>query len=98
MRALIVLAACGAKPAPPPAPPPPPEPAHAQRVDLPTPTLAMGLALHRDTLIWADEAGAIWTMPATGGTAQQLSEQHKDGFAFHPFVAGDRVYAKVDKD
>ena len=61
-------------------------------------TLAMGLELHRGTLVWADVAGAVWTMPADGSRApKKLSEQHKDGLAVHPFVAGDHVLAKAGK-
>lgn len=66
--------------------------------DYQVPTLPMDLVLHRGTLVWADLAGAIWTMPADGsGTPEQVSEQHRDGFAAHPFVAGDRVIAKGGK-
>jgi hypothetical protein len=62
------------------------------------PTLPMDLVLHRGTLVWADLAGALWTMPADGsGPPQQVSEQHRDGFAAHPFVAGDRVIARGGK-
>jgi hypothetical protein len=58
----------------------------------------MDLVLHRGTLVWADLAGAIWTMPADGsGPPAQVSEQHRDGFAAHPFVAGERVIAKSGK-
>jgi hypothetical protein len=74
------------------------EPA-AKRSDFPQPTLPKGLAIFHGTLIWSDVAGAIWTMPADGATpAKQLSNQHKEGFAIHPFVAGDRVFAKTKKD
>jgi hypothetical protein len=66
--------------------------------DYQVPTLPMDLVLHRGTLVWADLAGAIWTMPADGsGAPKQVSEQHRDGFAAHPFVAGDRVMAKGGK-
>lgn len=66
--------------------------------DYQVPTLPMDLVLHRGTLVWADLAGAIWTMPADGsGAPAQVSEQHRDGFAAHPFVAGDRVMAKGGK-
>jgi hypothetical protein len=48
--------------------------------------------------VWTDLAGAIWMMPADGsGSPKQLSEQHRDGFAARPFVAGDRVIAKCGK-
>ena len=63
------------------------------------PTLPMGLILHRGTLVWVDMAGALWTMPADGSSPpKQQSEQHRDGLATHPFVAGDRVLAKAGKD
>lgn len=63
------------------------------------PTLAMELVLHRGTLVWVDLAGALWTMPVDGTTApKQISEQHRDGLATHPFVAGDLVLAKNGKD
>jgi hypothetical protein len=66
--------------------------------DYQVPTLPMDLVLHRGTLVWADLAGAIWTMPADGsGAPEQVSEQHRDGFAAHPFVAGDRVIARGGK-
>lgn len=66
--------------------------------DYPVATLPMDLVLHRGTLVWADLAGAIWTMPADGsGAPAQVSEQHRDGFAAHPSVAGDRVIARVGK-
>jgi len=62
------------------------------------PTLPMDLVLHRGTLVWADLAGAIWTMPADGSRPpKQVSEQHRDGFAAQPFVAGDRVMARCGK-
>jgi hypothetical protein len=66
--------------------------------DYQVPTLPSDLVLHAGTLVWADLAGAIWTMPANGSSPpQQVSEQHRDGFAAHPFVAGDRVIAKDGK-
>jgi len=66
--------------------------------DYQVPTLPMDLVLHRGTLVWADIAGAIWMMPADGtGAPKQVSEQHRDGYAAHPFVAGDRVIAKSGK-
>jgi hypothetical protein len=66
--------------------------------DYQVPTLPMDLALHRGTLIWADLAGAIWMMAADGSAAPaQVSEQHRNGVALHPFVAGDRVFAKSGK-
>jgi hypothetical protein len=79
--------------------PKPAGPAHSSSwPDYQVPTLPMDLVLHRGTLVWADLAGAIWMMPADGtGAPEQVSEQHRDGFAAHPFVAGDRVMAKCGK-
>jgi hypothetical protein len=59
----------------------------------------MHLSLHRGMLVWSDVAGAMWMMPADGsGAPKQISEQHRDGFAAHPFVAGDRLIAKGGKN
>jgi hypothetical protein len=70
-----------------------------RRHDYTQTTLPKGLAVFHGVLVWADVAGAIWTMPADGSRpAKQLSDQHKEGFAFHPFVSGDRVFAKTKRD
>jgi hypothetical protein len=67
--------------------------------DTQVPTLPMHLSLHRGVLVWSDVAGAMWMMPADGaGAPKQISEQHRDGFASHPFVAGDRLIAKGGKN
>ena len=79
-------------------PAPPPAEPKMSWPDYQVPTLPMDLVLHRGTLVWADLAGAIWKMPADGSAAPaQVTEQHRDGFAAHPFVAGDRVIAKSGK-
>jgi outer membrane protein assembly factor BamB len=68
---------------------------HLERRDFATPTLPKGLTVSHGTLIWADVLGAIWTMPSDGATPpKQLSNQHREGFAFFPFVAGDKVFAR----
>lgn len=68
------------------------------RQDFTVAALPISLAIYRGALVWADLAGAVWTMPADGGRPKELTEQHRDGFVFHPFVAGGRVLAKIDKD
>lgn len=73
--------------------PPPPQLA---RQDFAVPTLPMWMVIDHGTLVWADLAGAVWTMPADGSTPpKQLSDQHKQGLVVHPFHAGDRVLAKA---
>jgi hypothetical protein len=68
------------------------------RAEFAVPTLPSGMVLHHGTLVWADLAGAIWTMPADGSNKpKKLSDQHREGLASHPFVAGDRVLAKAGK-
>ena len=70
-----------------------------KRTDFTVPTLPVGLALQNNTLVWSDLGGAVWTMPSDASTApKRLSEQHADGFVFRPFVAGQRVLGKIDKD
>lgn len=82
-----------------PAKPETPPARHGNGRDFPVPTQAMGLELVRGNLVWADVAGAIWTMPADGSRApKQLSDQHKDGLAVHPFLAGDHLLAKTGKN
>ena len=80
---------------------PPPTPTNPQtgRRDFAVPTSPSGLVIHRGTLVWTDLSGAIWAMAADGSTRpKKLSDQHREGLAFHPFVAGDRVLAKADKE
>lgn len=63
-----------------------------------TPTQPMSLVLFHDTLVWADAGASIWAMPADGSAPpKQLSEQHRDGLATRPFIAGDKLYAKAGK-
>jgi hypothetical protein len=58
----------------------------------------MALAVVGDVLVWTDSAGAIWTMPALGGEAHQLSDQHGLGFTFRPVVAGGQVFVSAKRD
>ena len=60
----------------------------------------MGLTLLHGTLSVLERigAGAIWMMPADGSVPPtRVTEQHRDGFATHPFVAGSQVLAKASK-
>lgn len=93
------VAATGGTPRPVEPPPRPVAPDHRSAwPEYQVPTLPMDLALYRGTLVWVDLAGAIWMMPADGTAAPvQVSEQHRNGVALHPFVAGDRVFAKSGK-
>lgn len=78
----------------------PPEPAKPTSAwpDYHVPTLPADLVLHRNVLVWADLAGALWVLPTDGATApRRVSDQHGQGFAAHPIVAGDRVLAKRGK-
>ena len=83
----------------PPPPTTPQAPAEPRRQDFAVPTLPVGLARQGTVLVWSDLGGAVWTMPTDGSKAPtQLSEQHRDGFVFRPFIAGERVLGKVNKD
>ncbi len=104
---MLVLAACPAPPPPPPPPPyvPPPPVTAAQpppkvelRTDFEVGESPMTLAVWRDHLVWTDAAGAIWSMPTSGGTPKQLSDQQNPSFAFKLFVAGDELFATSRKD
>lgn len=44
-------------------------------------------------VVWTDQAGAIWTMPAGGREPKQLSDQKRPGFAFSLLLAGSSVLA-----
>jgi hypothetical protein len=78
--------------------PTPPTSTSSARAEFAVPTLPSGMVLHHGTLVWADLAGAIWTMPADGSSKpKKLTDQHREGLASHPFVAGDRVLVKADK-
>ena len=105
VRALALtslLMACGSPPPPKPPPPPVSLPADAgvveARRDFALPTAPMALAVAGTALVWTDTAGAIWTMPAAGGDPKQLSDQHSHKFAFHPVVAGGRVFVTTKRD
>jgi hypothetical protein len=96
--------ACGASPAPVP-PQPGPGPVQPARVavdrareDFAVGESPMTLVVVRGVLYWTDAAGAIWSMPATGGTPRQLSSQRDPDFAFSLFVAGTEVFATSRKD
>jgi outer membrane protein assembly factor BamB len=82
---LLMLLACGAKPAP-------------TRIDFDVGESPRSLVVANGTLVWTDSAGAIWSMATSGGTPKQLSEQHRDGFMFHPVVAGGRVFVSTKRD
>jgi hypothetical protein len=77
---------------------PKPTGAHSSRVEFAVPTLPSGLVLYHSTFVWTDLAGAVWTMAADGSSKpKKLSDQHREGLASHPFVAGERVLAKAGK-
>lgn len=111
MRFVVVvalLAACGPpatkKVEPPPRPEPPPvatrepppkRPARETFDVSPSPT---SITVRRGTLYWTDAAGSIWTMPTTGGTPRQLSDQRAPDFAFKVVAAGDAILASSRKD
>lgn len=104
-RPALVLAALAAfgctAPAPrpePPRPEPPPEapapPERPARVDLPTGVPPTSLVLAGGTLVFTDDTGGIWSMPADGSAgAQKLSDPGAPGFAFQLFTAGSEVFA-----
>jgi hypothetical protein len=104
---LIALAGCPT-PAPPPPPPttierPPPQltpppPKLELRTDFAVGDSPMTIAVWRDHLVWTDAAGAIWSMPTSGGTPKQLSDQQAPNFAFKLFLAGDELFATSRKD
>jgi hypothetical protein len=81
----------------PPEPPPAPVKA-AERQDFDVPTSPASLVVVEDALLWTDSLGAIWTMPAAGGEAKQLSDQQHPSFAFHVFVAGGQAFATSRRD
>jgi hypothetical protein len=107
---VALIAACGptAKPEVRPLPPveqpppvvtqqpvPPKRPARVVFDVGPSPT---SLAVHGDALYWTDAQGSIWTMPSTGGTPRQLSDQRAPDFAFKVVAAGTGVVASTRKD
>jgi hypothetical protein len=93
----FALAACSSPAAPPPIstppPDPPPPPPVRQRADFTVELSPMSVVATRGAIVWTDMAGAIWTMPETGGTPKQLSSQKQPDFAFSLFLAGDEVRA-----
>jgi len=104
---IVVLVACGSKPPPPPPPPPeaplehhaaPPAPEPPARTDYPVGDSPMSLVVAQGVLVWTDAAGAIWSMPADGGTPKQLSEQHSMGYMFHPVVVGGEIFVSGKRD
>lgn len=56
----------------------------------------MSIAVRGGALYWTDNTGAVWTMPATGGTPQRLSDGRD--FAFKVVAAGDALIASTRKD
>jgi hypothetical protein len=72
--------------------------AASTRQDFPVGSGPTSLVVAGDRLVWTDMAGAIWTMPAEGGTPKELSNQHSHKFAFHPVLAGTRVFATTKRD
>ncbi|MBA3502007.1 MAG: DUF5050 domain-containing protein [Myxococcota bacterium] len=112
MRSVVVallLAACGQPVAkkverlppadvPPPVaekPVPPKRPARVAFSVAPSPT---SIAIQGDQLYWTDALGSIWTMPSTGGTPRQLSDQRSPDFAFKVVSTGTGVVASTRKD
>jgi hypothetical protein len=77
-----------------------PQPAVAAPAPKPKPTtqvfearFPMKLALAGNTLAWTDSAGSLWTMPATGGRALELSNQQMEGRPMfgNMVVVGDQI-------
>ena len=103
--AILALVACGqpAKPVdkpPPPVEPPPvatplKRPPREVFATSPSPT---SIAVANGALYWTDAAGAIWTMPTSGGTPKQLSDQRSPDFAFKVVAVGDAIVASSRKD
>lgn len=56
------------------------------------------IAVSGGALYWSDGAGSIWTMPSTGGTPRQLSDQKSPDFAFKVVAAGSAIVASTRKD
>lgn len=95
-----LLFACSAPARPRPPEPPPsivtsadPAPRAPARKDFAVELSPMSIVSSGTTVTWTDAAGAIWTMPAEGGTPRQLSDQHRPGFAFSLVRAGDAILA-----
>ena len=103
---VFLLAACGqpaapVKPEPRPEPPivetpkPPKRPAREAFAVAPSPT---SIAVAGNALVWTDAAGSIWTMPTTGGTPRQISDQKTPDFAFKVVATANGVVASTRKD
>jgi len=58
----------------------------------------MSIAVAGGALYWTDAAGSIFTMPSTGGTPKQLSDQQHPDFAFKIVATGNAVVASTRKD
>jgi hypothetical protein len=58
----------------------------------------MSIAVRGDALFWTDSTGSIWSMPSTGGTPRQLSDQRAPDFAFKVVAAGTAIVASSRKD
>ena len=110
MRFVVVVAlvACGqpAKPIDRPQPKPEPEvveqqaapPKRPARMTFDVSPSPMSIAATGGALYWTDGAGSIWTMPSTGGTPRQLSDQKSPDFAFKVVAAGSAIVASTRKD
>jgi hypothetical protein len=94
---LMLVVGCGGAPtAPPPKverPPPLEQVTPEARLEVTVEMSPMSVVSTGTRLVWTDQAGAIWTMPATGGDKQQLSDQKRPDFAFSLLLAGDTVLA-----
>lgn len=72
--------------------PPPPPIAYLPIAHMPIPAglpvanFVTGLVAVDGRLVWTDNFGSIWTMPATGGDARELANQH-DGPGFPEYSA-----------
>ena len=113
MRSVVVvalIAACGPSAPPKVEPPrpvvdepppvatqpvPPKRPARIAFSVGPAPT---SIAVHGDALYWTDAQGSIWSMPSTGGTPRQLSDQRSPDFAFKVVATGNGIVASTRKD
>jgi outer membrane protein assembly factor BamB len=54
--------------------------------DIPLTDFVAGIVAVDGQLVWTDNFGSIWTMPATGGQARELANQH-DGHDFPQYMA-----------
>jgi hypothetical protein len=98
--ALVLLIACGqpqkaVEPKPEPVRPDAAPVERAAREDFVVGPSPVSVAVRGGALYWTDGLGAIWTMPATGGTPRQLPAPD---FAFKIVRAGDALVASTRKD